>query len=287
MKYVLITPARNEAEFIDQTIRAVVSQSVLPLRWIIVSDGSTDRTDEIVSGYLSRYPWIELVRMPERRDRQFAAKVQAFNAGYRRVVDLDFDILGNLDADITFDPDYFEFLLDKFAADPRLGVAGTPFVEGSVSYDYRFTDIQHVSGACQLFRRECFEQIGGYQPIRGGGIDWVAVTSARMRNWTTRTFTDKVSRHHRSMGTGNATPLGACFKRGGKDYYLGGHPLWQLFRVCFQMARPPFIVGGICLGAGYLWAWTRRVDRVVSPELMKFHRAEQMRRLRRLLRCAD
>jgi glycosyltransferase involved in cell wall biosynthesis len=191
-KYVLITPARNEEKYIKQTICSVISQSLLPQKWIIVSDGSTDRTDEIVANYLVQHPWIELVRMPEHRDRQFAAKVQCFNSGYGRLGGVDFDIIGNLDADITFDADYFNFLMEKFDNDPQLGVAGTPFVEGNTSYDYRYTDIQHVSGACQMFRRRCFDEIGGYQPIKGGGIDWLAVITARMNNWKTRTFTEKV-----------------------------------------------------------------------------------------------
>jgi len=192
-KYVLITAARNEEAYIEKTIQSVVSQTILPKRWVIVSDGSTDRTDEIVSQYLAGNPWIELLRrMPEHRDRHFAAKVHCFNAGYARVKDVKYDVIGNLDADISFEEDYFEFLLNKFAENPRLGVAGTPFVEDSGQvYNYKFTNIEHVSGACQLFRHECFEAIGGYIPIKGGGIDWVAVTTARMKGWKTKTFTEK------------------------------------------------------------------------------------------------
>src|SRR5260370_6390957 len=120
--YVLVTPARNEGGFIEQTIRSVVSQTALPLKWIIVSDGSTDGTDEIVSKYAKDYPWIELVRMPERRERHFAGKVYAFNAGYARVKELEYDAIGSLDADISFDEDYFSFLLSKLAEDRALGL---------------------------------------------------------------------------------------------------------------------------------------------------------------------
>jgi len=168
LSYVLITPARNEA-FIEKTIKSVISQTVLPKKWIIVSDGSTDRTDEFVKIYLEENVWIELLRMPEHRDRQFAAKVHCFNAGYEMVKDVKYDVIGNLDADISFEEDYFEFLLNKFGEIPQLGVAGTPFVEVEESgqvYNYSFTNIEHVSGACQMFRRECFEAIGGYIPIK-------------------------------------------------------------------------------------------------------------------------
>jgi len=280
LAYVLITAARNEEGFVEQTIRSVVSQNLLPRRWVIVSDGSNDRTDDIVRKYLAEYPWMELIRMPERRDRHFAAKVQCFNAGYERLRGEDFDIIGNLDADITFEGDYFEFLLAKFAADPTLGVAGTPFVEGTVSYDFRFASVEHVSGACQLFRRQCFEEIGGYVPVPGGGIDWIAVTTARMKGWKTRTFVERVCHHHRPMGTASRGKLKACFVLGRQDYYLGGHPVWQLFRGCFQMVRKPYLVGGLFLLAGYWWAWITGVERAVSPELMRFHRREQMQRLR-------
>ncbi len=283
LTFALITPARNEEAFIEQTIQSVISQTILPKKWVIVSDGSTDGTDEIVQRYLPKYPWIELVRMPERRDRHFAAKVACFNAGFEKLKTEEFDIIGNLDADITFEKDYFEFLLSKFSADEQLGVAGTPFVEGANSYNFKFTTVEHVSGACQLFRRECFRQIGGYQPVKCGGIDWIAVTTARMNGWKTRTFVERVCHHHRPMGTAEVGALRANFKLGGQDYYLGGHPLWQLFRACYQATRKPYIAGGASLLAGYMWSWVRGIDRPVSPELIRFHRGEQMRRLKHFL----
>jgi glycosyltransferase involved in cell wall biosynthesis len=283
LKYVLITPARNEEAFIEKTIQSVIAQTILPKKWIIVSDGSTDRTDNIVGHYTEKYPWIELVRMPEHRDRQFAAKVHCFNAGYSRLQELDYEIIGNLDADISFEEDYFEFLLEKFAMMPGLGVAGTPFVENDHHYDYRITNIEHVSGACQLFKKECFEDIGGYVPIKAGGIDWIAVTTARMKGWETRTFTTKTCRHHRKIGTGNSGGLMARFRHGQKDYFLGGHPLWQIFRVFYQMKSRPYVIGGMLLLSGYVWAAVSRVQRPISEELMRFHRGEQMKRLRRIL----
>ena len=129
---------------------------------------------------------------------------------------LQFDVIGNLDADISFESDYFAFLMARFAEAPRLGVAGTPFVEEGRRYDYRFSSIEHVSGACQLFRRECFADVGGYMPIKGGGIDWVAVTTARMMGWQTRTFTEKNCLHHRPMGTGCPGGSGERSGRGGR-----------------------------------------------------------------------
>ena len=279
--YVLITPAKNEAAFIEQTLLSMATQTVKPIKWVIVSDGSTDGTDDLVRRYAVENQWIELVRAPERTERHFAGKVQAFNFGYERVRNLPYDFIGSLDGDMSFDREYFEFLLSKLLANPRLGLAGTPFRETQVSYDYRFVSIEHVSGACQLFRRECFEAIGGYVPVKGGGIDLIAVMTARMKGWETRTFQEKVSIHHRNMGSAKYGVVMTKFKDGQKDYVLGGHPVWEMFRWGYQMSRKPYVVGGCALLGGYLWNWMRRAEKTISPELMKFRQAEQMMRLKR------
>lgn len=278
--YVVITPARNEAQFIRLTLQSMVAQTFRPLKWVIVSDGSTDGTDDIVIKYMADNPWIELLRMPERAERHFAGKVHAFNAGYDRVKNLDFEFVGNLDADVSFDPDHFEFLVGKMVENPQLGLAGAPFREGSYQYDYRFTNIENVWGGCQLFRRECFESIGRYVPLKGGCIDHVAVLSARMRGWKTRTFTEKVCIHHRQMGTALQGGLKAKFKSGAKDYSVGNHPLWELFRTLYQMTQHPFVIGGLALGSGYACSLIRRAEIPISPELVAFVRREQMQRLK-------
>ena len=283
-KYVLITPARDEAAFIELTIQSVMRQTVLPVKWVIVSDGSTDGTDDIVKKYAVAHPFMELLRMPERRDRSFSGKAYAFNAGYERVKGIDFDVIANLDGDLSFDSEYFAFLLRKMSEDPALGVVGTPFEEiaGQPFYDYRIVGLDHVSGACQLFRRRCFEDIGGYVPMKLGGIDYVALTTARMKGWKTRTFTEKTCTHHRKMGTAQTGVLKSKYKLGLKDYVFGGHPLWEVFRAVYQMTKKPLVVGGLALGTGYFLAAVRREERPISPEMIAFRRREQMRRLRRL-----
>jgi glycosyltransferase involved in cell wall biosynthesis len=285
IRYVLITPSRNEQKYIEKTIQSVISQTLLPTKWVIVNDGSTDETANIVRRYLPQYPWMELVDLPVHRDRSFAGKVYAFNAGLERVKGLEFDVMGNLDSDLSFDPDYLQFLMEKFEADPHLGVAGTIFQEdGYSSATNSFEGQNHVAGGCQLFRRECFEQIGGYVPNRAGGIDWIAVTTARMMGWTTRSFREKFFFHYRSLGTAERSFLASTFSYGEKDYYLGGHPLWELFRVAYRSTRKPYIVGGMALYAGYLSAFLRRTKRPVSAELMQFHRREQMVKLKSILK---
>jgi biofilm PGA synthesis N-glycosyltransferase PgaC len=282
--YVLVTPARNEEAFIEKTIESVIHQTVLPVKWVIVSDGSTDRTAEIAESYTPRYPWIEVVRRPPSKDRNFAGKVFAFNDGFERAQGLEFEFIGNLDADISFGPDHFEFLISKFAEDPALGVVGTAYTqENWDSMRDSFEGQTSVHGACQLFRCQCFRDIGGYQPNRGGGIDWIAVTTARMKDWKTRNFPERRFHHHRIMGTAERDKLGAMFDYGKKDYFLGGSPVWELFRVSYRMIKKPIILGGLALLFGYCWAAVQHAERPVSPELMRFHRREQMRKLRTIL----
>jgi biofilm PGA synthesis N-glycosyltransferase PgaC len=284
MKYVLITPARNEEAGIARTLESMVGQTFPPVRWVIVDDGSTDRTAEIVEGYASRFSWIELVRGPRREHRTFAGKVYAFNAGLARVQGLHFDVIGNLDADTSFQPDHFEFLIDRLAKDPALGVVGAAYTEDAWdSIRDSFEGAESVHGACQLFRLECFKDIGGYVPHSTGGVDWIAVTTARMKGWKTRNFPDRRFRHHRPMGTAERSALGAMFDYGKKDYFLGGSPVWQVCRVLYRMAKKPHVFGGLALMCGYLWAAVSRMPRPVTPELMRFHRREQMAKLRAIV----
>jgi biofilm PGA synthesis N-glycosyltransferase PgaC len=284
-RYVLITPARNEERFIEKLIQSVTNQNFLPTKWVIVNDGSTDTTAAIVSGYLTKYPWIELLSLSPHRDRSFAAKVHAFNAGLSRVQDLDYEVIGNLDSDVSFDSDYFAFLMNKFQENPDLGVAGTIFLEeGYSSGADSFEGQNHVAGGCQLFRSRCFQDIGGYIPNKAGGIDWIAVTTARMKGWKTRSFREKSFFHYRSLGTAERSLLASSFSYGEKDYYLGGHPLWELFRVAYRVTKKPYFFGGAALFLGYVSAYLRRMDRPISDELKRFHRKEQMKKLRAILK---
>lgn len=281
MRYVLITPVRDEVKFIALTIQSVVAQTVRPLKWVIVSDGSTDGTDDVVSKYASEYSWIELIRMPERRERHFAGKVHAFEAGYASLRGVEYDAIGSLDGDVSFDNDFFEFLLQKLTEDSKLGLVGASYIENSkVAYDYMFSSVDDVPGVCQLFRRECFEDVGGYTPLKGGGIDYVALIAARMKGWTTRAFPEKVCIHH---GTAQRRHFSARFRLGMKDYALGNGPLWELFRASYQMTRRPFVVHGILLGAGYFWACVNRRERPVSKDMITFIRQDHTRRVRRAL----
>ncbi len=283
--YVLITPARNEARLIEQTIQSVVTQTVRPVKWVIVSDGATDGTDDIVNSYAVQHDWIELVRIPERVERSFAGKAAAFNQGYARVAGLKYEVIGNLDADITFEEDYFAFLMGKFAENPRLGVAGTPYREENASHDVQFMSPTHVSGACQMFRRECFEEIGGYRPIRSGGIDLIALLSAQAKGWQTWRFDEKACFHHRNVGSGDhAGIFRRLWNRGKKDYLLGSHAGFEIFRAAYQMKSRPLVIGGVLMLAGYGWSMLSGLERTMPEELIELRQRDQIRRLKDVLR---
>jgi biofilm PGA synthesis N-glycosyltransferase PgaC len=228
-----------------------------------------------------------LIRNPKREGRNFAAKANAVNAALLGARELDFEALGNLDADTSFEPDYMDFLMQKFAADPKLGVTGTPFTQegGYDSTRDSFEGEYFVAGPIQMFRRECFREIGGYTASPAGGVDWIAVMTARLKGWNTRSFREKRYHHHRLMGTAEKKPVAALFSYGQKDYYLGGSPIWQMFRVTYRLAKKPYIMGGLALFFGYVWAAVKRVKRPISPELMRFNRQEQMKKLKNILRA--
>jgi glycosyltransferase involved in cell wall biosynthesis len=283
MKYVLITSARNEESYIRKTLESVVAQTQLPEHWVIIDDGSTDRTAEIVEEYAERCPWISLIRRINRPNRNFAGKANAVNSGFKFLAMAKFDVVGNLDADVSFEPDLMEFLMQQFDIESQLGVAGAPYIEGEFdSARDSFEGENFVAGQLQLFRRQCFEEIGGYTKSCAGGIDWIAVMTARMKGWKVRSFAQKRFIHHRVMSTAEQGFIAAHFSYGQKDYYLGGSPLWEVFRIGFRSLKKPYIIGAAAMLCGYCHAALSRVERPVSVELMRFHRHNQLRKLRRI-----
>jgi poly-beta-1,6-N-acetyl-D-glucosamine synthase len=281
VNYTLVTPARNEEACIEGTIEAVVSQTVLPQKWVIVSDGSVDRTDEIVRNYAQKYSFIKLLRIAEKGHRDFRSKVRAFSAGYDQLQGDSFECVGNLDADVTFAPDYYEQVLQKFHANPRLGLAGGIVSElvGNAFIKQIQSARYSVAGAIQLFRRVCYDAIGGYVPIWRGGIDTAAEIMVRMHGWEVQTFPEIEVRHHRRMSTGGATILQTRFRRGISNYILGYHPLFQIAASLSRVGEKPFVIGSVCTLFGYGWSCLRHYERALPGEAVRFLRAEQMARL--------
>jgi len=279
--YVLITPARNEETYIEQTIRSVISQSRLPTKWVIVSDGSVDRTDDTVRRYEADYGFIRLLRREGAADRDFRSKVYAFNAGVQCLGDIGYDFIGNLDGDVSFEPTYYERVLSYFREFPQLGVAGGLLHErhGARWRALSYSVSSSVGGPIQLFRRQCYEDIGGYRPLKRGGIDMIAEVMARMHGWDVRTLSDVKVFHHRRTGTEKASVLAASFRRGMMEYVNGYHPLFQAARFISRIMEKPVLLASSARTCGYASALLRRLPYEVPQDVRQYLRHEQIRRL--------
>lgn len=278
--YVLITPARNEEQYIEKTIQSVASQTVVPRRWIIVSDNSVDRTEEIVEHYAHELEFIRLVRVRNRMRRDFNSKVCAFNAGYASIDVRNYRYIGNLDADVSFGPEYYERILREFTLHPRLGIAGGIILEyHNGEYRERFANYYNISGAVQVFTRECYETIGGYIPLKHGGEDPVSQYMARMHGWDVHAVPELPVIHHRPTGTAQGNLLRACFRAGTEEYTYGSHPLFELAKCLHRFRERPFVLSGISRMGGYLWAFMKREPRI-PHHVIRFIRHEQMKRLK-------
>lgn len=279
--YVLITPARNEEAYIEKTIKAVASQTVPPQKWIIVNDGSNDHTADIVDDYASKYHFINLVNIARQGERNFGAKVRAFKYGYERLGDVDFDFLGNLDADVEFESTYYEKILKKFCENSQLGIAGGIIAEyDSTKFIEQHTSISSVAGAVQFFRRQCFEEIDGFIPLKLGGEDVVVEVMARQHGWKVQTFPELKVLHHRRVATIKGKILHGRFRQGVMNYALGYHPLFQFLRCLARIQDKPYFAGSMAMLFGYCWAACLRYPKVVPQGFVQYLRAEQLSRLR-------
>jgi glycosyltransferase involved in cell wall biosynthesis len=283
-RYVLLTAAYNEAKFIGQTIESVISQTVLPVRWIIVSDGSSDGTDEIVRGYAARCEFIQFRRVDSTEPRGTVRKVKALDVGYRELQGLNYTLLGNVDADVSLPKCYFELLGKRFQSDPALGIGGGLIYEKHRGeFRPRLSNNERsVAHAAQVVRRECYEEIGGYLPLKYGGEDWCAEVNARMNGWTVKSFADLRVMHHKATGSADRA-LRHRFRQGKMDYAFGSHPVFELFKCARRIPDRPFAVGAIARLLGFTCSWAKVEPREVPLEFMGFLRREQKQRLKFLL----
>jgi poly-beta-1,6-N-acetyl-D-glucosamine synthase len=279
--YVLVTPARNEQATVEITIQSVLAQTLRPREWIIVSDGSTDRTDEIVARYASAHPFISLLRLDDRGSRSFASVVFATEAGYKALKTRDYDYIGLLDSDVRFKPDYFANLIQRFEANPRLGIGGglvLDVVQGKLIPSPP-QNLKEIAGATQFFRRACFESLGGLTPIPEGGWDAITSVQARRNGYETQTFPELVVDHLKFRSGNDGHVFRRRWKMGARDYALGNDPLFQVFKCVFRAWEPPLLIGSLIRFCGYAWCALTRRARHISPELVAVIRAEQRARL--------
>ena len=282
-KYVLLTAAYNEEENIGKTIESVLAQTQLPERWVIVSDGSFDATDEIVQGYAKQYDLIRFLRITRAPGRSFGSKVIALKHASEILESVSYDFIGNLDADVTLDPTYFRDLLSRFEGDPNLGLAGG-FVHEKIGGGFRSRTSNRgysVAHAAQLVRRECYEEFGGYAVLEYGGEDWHAQISARMNGWEAQAFPELHIYHHRR--TGEAENLVRHkFRQGRMDYSFGSDAVFETLKCLERIPEKPLLIGGLARLAGFGWAWASRDGKPVSDEFISFLRSEQRTKLKSL-----
>lgn len=279
-RYIVITPARNEQDNIGHTIRSMAGQTCRPVLWVIVNDGSTDRTAEIINDAAREHPWIMPVHRPDRGFRQQGGGVvEAFCAGYERIGSESWDFLVKFDADLSFAPDYFELCLMKFAGDAKLGIGGGLIcqdVAGRLVCESPGDPIFHVRGATKIYRRECWEAIGGL--IQAPGWDTVDELKANMLGWTTRSFPDVPLKHHRYTGSVDGTWKNYV-KFGLANYITGYHPLFMALKCLKRSFQRPYFVGAIGLGWGFCCGYLRQVAQVDDPRLIRYVRRQQLNKL--------
>jgi poly-beta-1,6-N-acetyl-D-glucosamine synthase len=281
-KYVLMTAAYNEAAHIEATIQSVLAQTMRPVKWVIVSDGSTDDTDRIIKAYAEKRNFIVYTRrIKESKETNFASKVLAIRHGYERLAGQEYDFIGILDADITLEESYYEKLIDEFQKNQKLGIAGgLLYEESNGKYKPRtLSEIRYVPGAVQLFRRACYEQVGGYVTSRWGGEDTIAVVTARMKGWETRSIPGIQGYHHKNSDASRGY-FNEWFRNGVMFYTIGSNPLVELMKSLRYMTRKPYILGGVIRIYGLMWAACSGKERPVSDEFIKYLRNEQWLRLK-------
>lgn len=285
--YALLTAAYNEERYIETTIRSVVAQLLRPKIWIIVSDGSTDRTDDIVQQYAMRHAFIRLIRREKDHSREFASKVFALRAGFQTLTLAPIRFIGHLDADVGLDPFYFRDLLVKFGGDPDLGIAGGWYFEErreGVWQSRPGNSTRSIPGGIQMFRRECYQDIGEILPIEYGGEDWYAEIRARMCGWRVRSFPELEVRHLRATGS-RGSLLRYCYREGFMDFALGSHPLFEVAKVARMSVTPPYVLNALLRMMGFLAAHVYG-KRMVPPAFVSFLQREQLGRLQALVPSA-
>ena len=278
--YVLMTAAHNEESFVEATIQCVLSQTIRPLRWVVVSDNSCDRTDELVKGYAAKYDFIRFVRVTRAPGRNFGAKVRALHEGCALLGDLCYAFIGNLDADVSIDPLYFEQLIRHFRRDPKLGIVGGFVYEdsGEGYRSRRFNDTRNVAHAAQLVSKECYDAIGGYPVLKYGGEDWYAQTSARMLGWQVESFPQAKIFHHRHTGS-SSNAIRNGFRLGRMDYSFGSDPVFELVKCLRRVNEKPYCIAALSRLAGFVWPHMIGEKREMPSDLRSFLRREQRERL--------
>ncbi len=276
--YVVISPVRDEEAYIRFTVDCMAQQTIVPKEWVLINDGSSDKTGEILDEYARRYPWIRVVHRANRGFRKAGGGVvEAFNAGYNALEFRDWDFLVKLDGDLSFEPDYFEKCFHNFEKDPRLGVGGGVicYVTNGVK-EFEPSPEFHVRGATKIYKRDCWDAIGGFWPAPGW--DTMDEVKANMLGWSTRSFLDLHIVHHRKTGTADGEWAGLV-KNGRANYICGYHPLFMISKCIRRLVKKPYLIGAIGLFYGFLSGYWKRIPQVDDLKTISYLRRQQLGRL--------
>jgi glycosyltransferase involved in cell wall biosynthesis len=281
--YVLVTAARNEEAYIDRVIKSVLAQTLLPSKWVIVSDGSTDQTEEIVREYLKHRTSIQLIRKEAGSNKEnFASKVHAISMGYGLLKGLDYSFIGHLDADVSFDEQYYENVLKKFQENPKLGIAGG-FIHECYKGHFKsrpFNNVNSVAGSIQLFRRECYETIGGLIPLETGGEDWCAEVMTRMKGWEVEAFPELRVFHHKHSSAVGRDFVRESLRQGRMDYLLGSHPIFETIKCFRRVKQKPYMIAALLRMVSFTFSYLSKEKKPVSDEFVNYLRSEQIQRVK-------
>ncbi len=273
-RYALVTPCRDESKFARRTLDAILNQTIRPAIWVIVDDGSKDSTPAILAEYAERVPWIKVIRRQDRGDRKLGGGViDAFYAGYDTINPADYDYVCKLDLDLDLPPRYFERLMQRMEAEPRLGTAsGKPFfVEPGTgrAVDEMCGDENSV-GMVKFYRTACFAQIGGFvRELMWDGID---CHRCRLLGWLAASYHDADLRfeHLRPMGTSHKNWWTGRVRHGVGQYFMGTIPAYMLASAVFRMFHPPVFVGAVAMSWGYVRSLLQRRPRYGDATFRQF-----------------
>jgi biofilm PGA synthesis N-glycosyltransferase PgaC len=279
-RYILLTAAKDEEAYIAEGIRSILSQTVLPIAWIIIDDGSSDETAKIIGKFAAEYPFIQLHSADSRGGRNFGSQYKALQAAYELAKHLKFEFIAIQDADLApKQEDYYEVLLGEFQRNSQLGIAsGFVYECPNGAWECRKSNSKDSTAGCAIFRRSCFEQIGGYTPLPYGGSDWLAQLEAKIRGWKILTRPDLHLYHYRPTSSAGGLWRGK-FREGLMDASFGSHPVFEFLKCCRRMTNYPFLLGSLIRFSGYLWWNLTRRKPLLSQEKEAFLRKEQLAKL--------
>lgn len=280
ISHIVITPVRNEEKNIEYTINSMVSQTIKPVQWIIVDDGSSDNTYNLILKYTEKCKWITPIRKSTKLTENMGtgSVPKAFLYGMKYAKYNDYDFIVKLDGDLSFNDDYFERIINEFKINPKLGIAS------GGCYEYKRDGMLilekvpkfHTRGASKVYRRECFEIIGGVIPHVGW--DTIDEIKAWMHGWETMNFPEIKMIHYRKTGSRGGILRGKI-RAGYSAYYIGYHPIYMILRSLYWFTQKPFIICGLAMLLSYMKCIIYSCDQIQNKKLKKFIKQEQIKKI--------